>query len=102
MERQNSQSNDRVRASGDYHLISVFFTKRYLTRSFSISEKAAEQNIAKKVSPIDMGASPGSPTVVTVVAATMLNIIAMSKVRLGLEFQKWPLSLTLNIRNMAE
>jgi hypothetical protein len=73
-----------------------------LTKSFTISEKTAEHDTTKRVTAGDMGVSPGSPIVVTTIAAIMLDIIAMSNVLLGLVFQKCPLSLTLNIKNMAE
>jgi hypothetical protein len=45
---------------------------------------------------------PGIPTVTRIVPVAMLTIIAAIRVLLGLENQKRCLSLTLNIKNMAE
>ncbi len=80
----------------------VFFTKADFTRSLIVNEKTAEQDIVKSVKVGDSDASAGSPVVTTMVAAIILDAIEISRVLLGLEFQKCPLSLTLNIRNIAE
>ena len=72
-----------------------------MTRSLSVNENAAEQDIVKRVSVRCRGLSPGSRVVVTIIAEIMLSAIARSRVVLGLEFQKCPLSLTLNFRTAA-
>jgi hypothetical protein len=67
-----------------------------------VSENVAVQNVTNRVSVNGRGLRPGIPVVVIIVAAIMLSVIAVSRVLLGLDSQKCPLSLTLNIKNIAK
>ena len=85
-----------------YHLIPVFSTNIDFARSLNANENTAEDDNTKRVSVRGRAFRPGTPTVVIAVAAMILNIIAANRVLLGIEFQKWLLSLMLKIKNIAE
>ena len=85
-----------------YQLIFAFLTKAALTESLITKVKSAESAMTRRVTVNGSGTRPGIPNTVTKVTAAMLMTVAAAKVLLGMEFQKWLLSLTLNTMRLAE
>jgi hypothetical protein len=80
----------------------VFVAKKYFIVSLTINENTAESDIIKSVSVSGTAGRFGIPKVTIPIPAIKLSTIAYSRALLGLDAQKFPRSLTLKIRKIAE
>ncbi len=86
----------------DHQLRFSFFVSSYFMMSFSNNENSSDNPITVIVSINGIPVNSENPTV-EMIAITAISIrIVTSRGVLGTDFQKWPLSRTINKVNMPE